>query len=147
MNVYESFAVVAALNRGRRALIYLGETLTYGDLFEGADALATGLAQMGVGQGDRLIIYIPNTPQWVIAWLSIQKLGAVAVPITPIYTSRDLRYISSDSGARTIICADTNFGYVKELRQEGLLDNIIFTRVSDLPPNYTRLVGWAFDRI
>jgi long-chain acyl-CoA synthetase len=147
VNVYESFVQVVERHKGRRAIIFLGEVLNYGDVFEAVEFFSTGLASLGVGAGERVLIYLPNSPQWLIAWLSIQKLGAVAVPITPIYTSRDLRYLSSDSGARTIICADTNFGYVKELKQEGLLDNIIFSRVSDLLPNYKRIVGWAFDRI
>jgi len=69
------------------------------------------------------------------------------VPVAPIYTSYDLRYISTDSGAKTIICADTNFGYVKELKEEGLLTNIIFTRMGDLLPRYKRIIGKAFDRI
>jgi long-chain acyl-CoA synthetase len=147
VNVYESFVQAVDRHKGRPAIIFLGEVLNYGDIFEAVEFFSTGLASLGVGIGERVLLYLPNSPQWLIAWLSIQKLGAVAVPITPIYTSRDLRYLSSDSGARTIVCADTNFGYVKELKQEGLLDNIIFTRVSDLLPAYKRLVGWVFDRI
>jgi long-chain acyl-CoA synthetase len=54
--------------------------------------------------------------------------------------------MSGDSGAKTIICADTNFGYVKELKEEGLLKNIIVTRLQDSLPRYKRLIGRAFDR-
>ncbi|MGD0230848.1 MAG: AMP-binding protein [Syntrophorhabdales bacterium] len=147
MNVYGSFRQVVEENRGRPALIYLGEVFSYGDLFEAVESLSSGLASLGMGQGDRIIIYLPNTPQWIISWLSIQKIGAVAVPIAPIYTSRDLRYIAGDSGARTVICADTNFGYAKELKEEGALDNIIVTRMGDLLPLYKRFIGKAFDRI
>ena len=69
------------------------------------------------------------------------------MPIAPIYTSRDLRYIAGDSGARTVICADTNFGYAKELMAEGALDTAIVTGMADLLPLYKRLIGKAFDRI
>ena len=147
MNAYDSFARVAQQHRGRPALIYLGEVLTYGDLFEAVECLSTGLKSAGVRARDKIILYLPNTPQWVISWLSIQKLGAVAVPIAPIYTSRDVRYIAQDSGARTIICADTNFGYAKELKEEGTLETIIVSRMADLLPRYKRLLGKAFDRI
>jgi len=102
---------------------------------------------LGIKQRDKILLYMPNTPQWIISWLSIQKLGAVAVPIAPIYTPRDLRYIAGDSGARTIICADTNFGYAKELKEEGTLDTVIVTRMADLLPRYKWLVGKLFDRI
>ncbi len=147
MNVYQAFSRIVTTHRGRPAVLYLGEVLTYGDLFEAVECLSTGLLSLGIKQRDKIIIYLPNTPQWIIAWLSVQKIGGVAVPIAPIYTSRDLRYIATDSGARTVICADTNFGYAKELKEEGALDNVVVSRMSDLLPRYKWLIGKAFDRI
>ena len=119
MNAYESFANVAKQYKGRPAIIYLGEVLNYGKLFDAVERVSAGLKSLGIKERDKIILYMPNTPQWVISWLAIQKIGAVAVPIAPIYTSRDLRYIAGDSGARTVFCADTNFGYAKELMEEG----------------------------
>jgi long-chain acyl-CoA synthetase len=147
MNVYQTFEEVANQYKGRPAIIYLGEVLNYVDLFGGVECLSTGLKSLGIKQRDKILLYMPNTPQWIISWLSIQKLGAVAVPIAPIYTPRDLRYIAGDSGARTIICADTNFGYAKELKEEGTLDTVIVTRMADLLPRYKWLIGKLFDRI
>jgi long-chain acyl-CoA synthetase len=147
MNAYRSFAEVVSQHKGKRAIIYLGEVLTYGDLFEAVECLSTGLLSLKLKERDKVILYMPNTPQWIISWLAIQKIGAVAVPIAPIYTSRDLRYIATDSGARTVICADTNFGYAKELKEEGVLDTVIVSRMGDLLPLYKKLLGKAFDRI
>ncbi len=147
MNVYQTFEEVANQYKGRPAVVYLGEVLNYVDLFGGVECLSTGLKSLGIKQRDKILLYMPNTPQWIISWLSIQKLGAVAVPIAPIYTPRDLRYIAGDSGARTIICADTNFGYAKELKEEGTLDTVIVTRMADLLPRYKWLIGKLFDRI
>lgn len=147
MNVYQTFEEVANRHKGRSAIRYLGEVLNYVDLFAYVERLSTGLKSLGIKQRDKIILYMPNTPQWIISWLSIQKLGAVAIPIAPIYTPRDLRYIAGDSGARTIICADTNFGYAKELKEEGALDTVIVTRMADLLPRYKWLIGKAFDRI
>jgi long-chain acyl-CoA synthetase len=147
MNVYQTFEEVANRYKGRAAIIYLGEVLNYVDLFGGVECLSTGLKSLGLKQRDKIILYMPNTPQWIISWLSIQKIGAVAVPIAPIYTPRDLRYIAGDSGARTIICADTNFGYAKELKEEGTIDTVIVTRMADLLPRYKWLIGKLFDRI
>jgi len=147
MNVYQSFVEVVERYKGRPAVIYLGEVLNYGDLFEAVECFSTGLKSLGIKEREKIILYMPNTLQWIISWLSIQKIGAVAVPIAPIYTSRDLRYISGDSGTRTVICADTNFGYAKELKEEGALDNIIITRMGDLLPLYKKFIGKAFDRI
>ena len=93
MNVYQSFVEVAKRYRGMPAVIYLGEVLNYGDFWP-ESTLLDRIAVAGSKERDKIIIYMPNTPQWIISWLSIQKIGAAAVPIAPIYTSRDLRYIS-----------------------------------------------------
>jgi long-chain acyl-CoA synthetase len=146
MGVYQSFVGTVDRYKGRPAVIYLGETLNYIDLLRAAESFSTGLLSLGLKQEDKIILYIPNTPQWIISWLAMQKIGAVAVPVAPIYTSHDLRYMSGDSGAKTIICADTNFGYVKELKEEGVFKNIIVTRLGDPLPRYKRLIGKAFDR-
>jgi len=147
MNVYQTFEDVVNRHKGRPAVRYLGEVFHYVDLFAYVERLSTGLMSLGLKQRDKIILYMPNTPQWIISWLSIQKIGAVVIPIAPIYTPRDLRYIAGDSGARTIICADTNFGYAKELKEEGTLDTVIVTGMADLLPRYKWLIGKAFDRI
>jgi long-chain acyl-CoA synthetase len=147
MNVYQSFEETANRHKGRPAVRYLGEVFNYVDVFAYVERLSTGLRSLGLKQRDKIILYMPNTPQWIISWLSIQKIGAVVIPIAPIYTPQDLRYIAGDSGARTIICADTNFGYAKELKEEGTLDTVIVTRMADLLPRYKWLIGKAFDRI
>jgi long-chain acyl-CoA synthetase len=147
MGIYQSFSEIADRYREKTAILFLGEKVTYGRLVELIERFSNGLISLGLDARERIILYLPNSPQWIIVWLAIQRIGAVACPITPIYTSYDLRYISGDSGAKTIICADTNFGYVKELREEGLLKNIIVTKMGDLLPFYKRLIGKAFDRI
>lgn len=147
MNAYQTFEETANRYKGRPAVRYLGEVFNYVDLFAYVERLSTGLKSLGLKQRDKIILYMPNTPQWIISWLAIQKIGAVVIPIAPIYTPRDLRYIAGDSGARTVICADTNFGYAKELKEEGTLDTVIVTRMADLLPRYKWLIGKAFDRI
>jgi long-chain acyl-CoA synthetase len=93
------------------------------------------------------MMYIPNSVQWVVSWLGIQKLGAVAVPITPIYTPHDLQYIAHDSDAQSIICADTNFGYVTSVLSETRLKQVTVTNVADLLPWWKRYFGILFDII
>ncbi len=76
------------------------------------------------------MIYISNCIQWVVAFLGIQKIGAVIVPVSPIYTSHELDYMIRDSGAETIICLDTNFCYAKEVFSDtGLKRIMIFLLV------------------
>src|SRR4030042_5410031 len=99
----------------RLAIIYLGRKFTHARLRNLIDRFATALNHLGVRKGDKVMLYITNSAQWVIAFFGIQKIGAVVVPVPPIYTSFEIEYMINDSGAATIICIDTNFCYVKEV--------------------------------
>lgn len=146
-NMWEAFSDIVGRFPEKIALIYLGSKWTYSELKDAAERLATSLHKMGLGEGDRAIIYLTNLPQWIIAWLALQRLGSIPVPITPIYTPRDLKYILNDSGAETIFCLDTNFGYVTEVMPETILKRVIVTTMVELLPGWKRFIGKAFNRI
>ena len=129
------------------AIIYLGERFSYSRLKDLIDRFATSLAQLGIGKGDKVMLYISNSVQWVISFFAIQKIGAVVIPIPPIYTSFEIEYMINDSGAETVICLDTNFGYVKEIFSKTCLKRAIVTNLVDLLPLWKRTVGFLFDKI
>ena len=131
----------------RAAIVYLGEGFSYAKLRDLINRFAGALTNLGVGKGDRVMIYVPNCIQWVIAFFGIQKVGAVAVPVSPIYTSYEIEYMINDSGAETIICQDTNFCYVQEIFPKTCLRNAIVTNLVDLLPFWKRAVGALFDKI
>jgi long-chain acyl-CoA synthetase len=131
----------------REALVYLGQGFTYGRLKRLIERFATGLTEIGVKSNDRVIIYLPNIPQWIIAFLGTMRIGAVAVPISPIYTPTEVAYMSNDSGAETIICQDTNFGYVKATMEKSPLKKIIYTNIADMLPWWKRAFGFLFDLV
>jgi long-chain acyl-CoA synthetase len=131
----------------RAAIIYLGESFSYARLKDLIDRFATALNRLGVSKGDKVMIYISNSVQWVIAFFGIQKMGAVAVTVPPIYTSFEIEYMINDSGAETIVCLDTNFGYVKEIFSKTCLKRVIVTNLVDLLPIWKRTIGFLFDKI
>lgn len=131
----------------RTAILYLGERFSYSHLKELSERFAGSLVDMGVKKGDRVMIYISNCIQWVIAFLGIQKIGAVIVPVSPIYTSFEIEYMINDSGTETIICLDTNFCYVKEVFENTGLKRAIVTNLVDLLPFWKRYLGVLFDKI
>lgn len=131
----------------RTAIIYLGEKFTYAHLKDLIDRFATTLNRIRMKKGDKVVLYISNSVQWVVAFFAIQKIGAVAVPVAPIYTSFEIEYMINDSGAETIICLDTNFGYVQDVIQKSSLKRIIVTNLADLLPLWKRTVGFLFDKI
>jgi long-chain acyl-CoA synthetase len=145
MNIYTTFEAVADRRRDHTAVIYLGTRYSYRKVRALAESFSAALIDLGVAPGQKIVIYIPNSIQWVIAWLGIQRAGAVCVPITPIYTPHDLTYIANDCGAETIICADTNFGYVQKVLPETGVKRVIVTRMAELLPLFKQYFGYIFN--
>ena len=131
----------------RPAVIYLGERFSYRKLRDLSERFAGALAAMGIGKGDRVMVYIANSVQWVVAFLGIQKIGAVIVPVSPIYTSHEIAYMIEDSGAESIVCMDTNFCYVEETIAKTGLKRVIVTNLTDLLPPWKRFLGVLLDKI
>jgi long-chain acyl-CoA synthetase len=142
-----AFLHTAQARPDKSALVFLGTHYPYNRLRRWVLAFSHGLEQLGVQAGDRLILYLPNGPQWVIAWLGVLVRGAVAVPITPIYTTHDLRYIANDSGARAIVCTDVNCGYVTEVLPETGIQWIVHTNLADCLPAWKRFFGLLANRV
>jgi long-chain acyl-CoA synthetase len=145
--IVEAFESQVESHPDKTAAVFLGTTFTYSQIGEYVNRFAAALHGMGVHEGEKLILYIPNSPQWVIAWFGIQKAGGIAIPITPIYTSHDLQYIANDSGAETVLCADTNYGYVQRAMAGSSVRRVIVTNLVDLLPWWKRVFGKAFDKV
>jgi len=144
---FTQFQKMAGKYPDRPAIIYLGEKFTYARLWNLIKRFGTALNHLGVRKGDKVMLYITNSAQWVIAFFGIQKIGAVVVPVAPIYTSFEIEYMINDSGAETIICLDTNFGYVQDIFSKTSLKRVIVTNLVDLLPLWKRAVGFLFDKI
>src|SRR4030042_5029281 len=129
------------------AIIYLGEKFSYSKLRDLVLRFATALSDLGVGVNDKVMIYIANSPQLLIAYFGTQEIGAIPVPVSPVYTPFELEYLINDSGAETIICQDTNFRYVKEVFEKTNLSRIIVTNLVDLLPWWKRMIGRVFDKV
>lgn len=143
----EGFYRACENHRDRTALIYLGEKLTYRRLKEYILRFAAALHDLGVRRGDRVMLYIPNCPQFLICYLGTQVIGGVPVAISPVYTPGEIKYLINDSGANTIVCLDTNFRYVREVFHETGLERVIVTTYVEMLPLYKRIFGFLFDRV
>ncbi|MGD9176148.1 MAG: AMP-binding protein, partial [Desulfobacterales bacterium] len=146
-HIYAVFAATAEQRKNNTAVVYLGTRFSYRRVKDMADRFAAALNHAGLRAGQKIMIYIPNSIQWVVAWLGIQKMGGICVPITPIYTPHDLEYIANDSDAEAIVCADTNFGYVTSVLPQTQLKKVIVTKMADLLPWWKRAFGYLFDII
>lgn len=88
------------------AICYFDRTLSYRSIDEWSDALALAFRDLGLGEGDRIILDLQNIPQFLIAVYAAWKVGAVVVPVNPMYKETELAYFCSDSGARLFVTHD-----------------------------------------
>ncbi|WP_088043312.1 long-chain-fatty-acid--CoA ligase [Bacillus sp. EAC] len=82
---------------------FLDCSVTYQELEAMVDKVASGLYENGIGKGDRVALVLGNCPEFVIAYYGILRTGASVVPINPIFTSREITYILSNSKAKAVI--------------------------------------------
>ena len=106
-------------------------SLTYAQLNELSDRMAAALADRGVKKGDRATIFMPNIPQFVIAFYGILKAGGVVVASNPLYTEPELEHQLKDSSAETIICMSLFYPKVQKVLPNTKIKNVIVTSVKD----------------
>ncbi len=105
--------------------------LTYAQVNDLSDRLAAALADMGVKKGDRVAIFMPNIPQFVVAFYAILKAGGVVVASNPQYTQREIEHQLKDSGAETMICMSRFYPIVRQVISNTRLKNVIVTNVKE----------------
>ncbi|MHB0886285.1 MAG: AMP-binding protein [Bacillota bacterium] len=123
----------------RVAIHFYGTNVKFQELKEQVLRMANALSNLGVKKGDRVALYLLNTPQFVISYLAALRLGAIVTPISPVYTSPEVKHQLSDSGAKTVICQDILYANVQKT---GLaLDNVIVTGIAEYLPWLKRALG------
>ena len=85
------------------ALIFYGKKIKYRKLKQWSDKFALALQSLGIQKGDRIVLLLPNCPQFAIAYYAALKIGAIVTFLNPLYTPKELNYILSDSQPKAII--------------------------------------------
>jgi len=124
----------------RPALVYFGRRLTFGEVDRLASRVANGLIRLGVQPGDRVALFLPNTPQTVIAYYGALKAGAVVVQTNPLYSEEELAFQMNDSQARVVIALDLLCEKVKAVQSRTALTTGVFVRVHDFFPPLLKML-------
>jgi long-chain acyl-CoA synthetase len=124
------------------AWTFLGSSSTYAELLSEIDRCATGLARLGLKQGDRLLISMPTCPQGVIAFYAANRLGAVSALIHPLSTPAEITHYLNASGARIALVLDAFWGTVAAATPKTPLSTIIVARIPDYLPALTKIGFW-----
>ncbi|MBU1277272.1 MAG: long-chain fatty acid--CoA ligase [Proteobacteria bacterium] len=137
VSIPEVFDQVVEKYGKKTSMIYYGKKISYRELKDHADRFAAALSDLGVKKGDRVALFLLNCPQYVIAYLGALRVGAVITPVSPVYTSQEVRHQLSDSGARTVVCQDILYDKVAEAGVE--LDRVIITGVDEFLPSLKKV--------
>ncbi|MGM9985676.1 MAG: AMP-binding protein [Bacillaceae bacterium] len=124
----------AQLFPDKKAIHFIGKEVTFKEVYESALKLANYLRDLGIKQGDRVAIMLPNCPQAVIGYYGVLFAGGIVVQTNPLYTERELQYQLQDSGATAILCLDLLFPRVNKVQSSTEVKHIIVTGIADYLP-------------
>ncbi|MBB3012314.1 AMP-binding protein [Cupriavidus alkaliphilus] len=124
-----------ARKRPRHAgLVWYGTTVTYAELDDLSERCAALLKGRGVGAGDRVAVMMGNCPQFHVVFYAILKLGAVYVPVNPLFKEQELVYELNDAGATTIIVQDQLAPLLMSVRAQTALRTVYTTSAGAMLP-------------
>jgi long-chain acyl-CoA synthetase len=115
--------------------IFKGAKISFKEMDEITDRLAAGLVEMGVKKGDRVGIFMPNTPQFVIAYFAALKAGGVVVATNPLYTAREIEYQVNDAGIEVMLVMSNFYNTIKKVQAKTRIRTCVVTNLKEtLPP-------------
>lgn len=125
--------------KDRTAVIFYGEKISYRELKEQIDKLATALHDLGIRKGDRVALLLLNCPQYIIAFFAVAKIGAIISSISPVYSSSEIKYQLENSGSEVIICQDLLYNRVEKTGVK--LKITILTSIGEYLPKLKKFMG------
>jgi cyclohexanecarboxylate-CoA ligase len=131
-SLFEILEAQVAIAPDKRFVFDSSTSYTYRELRDTAVRLAAGLQRIGVSRGDRVVVQLPNWAEFALCVAAISSLGAVLVPIMPIYRDEDVAYVLTHSGAKVAITCEEFKGF-------RYLD--MFGRLRPRAPELSTLIG------
>ena len=124
----------------RACTIFKGAVITFKEMNELTDRMAAALVDMGVKRGDRVGIFMPNTPQFVIAYYGILKAGGAVVATNPLYTPPEIEHQASDAGIEVMFVMTNFYKTIKKAQPKTKIKKLIVTNLKETLPPLTRLL-------
>ncbi len=143
MNIAHHVERGARLFPARLALSFEGETFSYDELNQASNRAANGFAGLGVARGDRVAIWLPNTAAFVIAYLGLQKLGAIAVTINTGLKAAEIDFILKDSGAEILLTTAALYTELAALDLSSLRHTILIEGEAPGTQSFAALLAQA----
>jgi long-chain acyl-CoA synthetase len=129
------------------AMIYFNREMTYKDLDTASNKFATALTDLGVRKGDRVAVFLPNIPQFVISYYGAIKTGAIETAISPLYKEREVEHQLSDSEAETIVVLDALYPVLNKVLDKTRVKRVIVTSLKEYMPPAKAFLGSLLKKI
>jgi long-chain acyl-CoA synthetase len=131
----------------RACTIFKGAVTSFKEMNDLSDRLAAALADMGVKKGDRVGIFMPNTPQFVMAYFGILKAGGVVVATNPLYTPAEIEHQANDAGIEVMFVMTNFYKTIKAAQPKTKIKKLIVTNLKEsLPPILSLLFTLAKEK-
>ncbi|HEY5731311.1 MAG TPA: AMP-binding protein, partial [Anaerolineales bacterium] len=119
----------------RACTIFKGAVISFKEINAVSDSIAAALVDMGVKKGDRVGIFMPNTPQFVMTYFGILKAGGVVVATNPLYTPPEIEHQASDAGIEYMFVMTNFYETIKKAQPKTKIKKMIVTNLKEtLPP-------------
>ena len=125
-NLYEIITYQASTRRRKAALLVDNNKITYGDILEKVDKLAGFFRQKGIKEGDRVALFLRNSPEFIYTIFAVSKIGAIAVPINTFLKEDELDYILEDSGTKLLVTSQIHEKVVNAGSASSLCEAILW---------------------
>lgn len=123
------------------AVLFKGRAMSLGELDAQSTAFANALLALGVTKGDRVAVMLPNTPQFFVCELGAWKIGAILVPLNPIYTEEELLGPLKDTAPKVVVTLTPFYGRVKHVQPATPVQHVIATNIKE---HFSPLMRLAF---
>lgn len=130
----EYLRIWARLQPEKPCFVFYGREISYRELDDLSERFSALLAERGVGPGDRVAVFLPNCPQFAIAFFGILKRGAVHVPVNPLFREAELAYELQDTGAVVLVGLDALMPLVRQVQGETRVREVFVTSFADMLP-------------
>jgi long-chain acyl-CoA synthetase len=126
---------------GNIACDFYGARTSYAALAKAVRAAAGGFTALGLGRGERVGLFLPNCPQYIVAYYGALAAGAAVVNFSPLYSADELEHQARDAGVTTMVCLDAAqlFPTIRAVLDRGALARLIVGSVADALPPLKRL--------
>ncbi|MCA1989987.1 MAG: long-chain fatty acid--CoA ligase, partial [Desulfarculus sp.] len=115
-----------------KAIIFLDSVMSYRELDDYVDRLATAFDQMGIKKGDVVAMMLPNSPQFVITFYACQRIGVTTTAINPTYKPLEIKHQLNDSGAKAFVVLDSVYEAAGKVLDQTKVKHLIGTNIVDL---------------